>query len=92
VASRHRHTSSTLQLPLATPEADLEKIIEKGKSHREGASTVEPSISDNFPSPSLETPFPASHFPIIPFAVVSTTLNFRSVPIEFSPPGLGLEG
>jgi hypothetical protein len=92
VASRGRHTRSTPQLPLATPEADPEKIIKKGKAHREGASTVEPCISDNFPSPSLEAPFSASHFPVIPSAGVSRTLNFRSVPVEFSPPGLGLEG
>ena len=92
MASRGRHTRSTSQLPLATPEVDPEKIIKKGKAHREGASTIEPCISDNFPSPSLEAPFFASHFPVIPSAGVSRTLNFRSVPVEFSPPSLGLEG
>jgi hypothetical protein len=92
MASRGKHTRSTLQLPLATPEADPEKIIRKGKAHREGASTIEPSISGNFPSPSLETPLIASHFPTIPYARVSITLNFGSVPVEISPPGLGSEG
>jgi hypothetical protein len=47
VASRGRHTRSTPQLPLATPEADPKKIIRKGKALREGTS-VEPGISDNF--------------------------------------------
>jgi hypothetical protein len=75
-----------------TPEVDLERIIIKGKAHREGASTVEQSISDNYPSPSLETPFTTSHFPFIPSAEVSRTLNFGSVPVEFPPPILRLEG
>jgi hypothetical protein len=92
VASRSRHTRSTPQLPLATPEADPEKIVRKGKALREGTSTVEPGISDNFHCPSLETPISASHSPVIPSVGVSRTLNFGSVPVEFSPPGLGLEG
>jgi hypothetical protein len=83
---------STPQLPLRTPEADPENIIRKGKAFGGGSSTTEPGISDNFPSPSVETPFFASHFPVIPSAGVSRTLNFGSVPVEFSPPGLGLEG
>jgi hypothetical protein len=40
----------------------------------------------------LETPISASHFPIIPSVGVSRILNFGSVPVEFSPPGLRLEG
>jgi hypothetical protein len=92
VASRGRHTRSTPQFPLMTPEADPEKIIRKGKAFRGEASTTEPGISDNFPSLSVETPFSAPHSPIIPSVGVSRTLNFGSVPVEFSPPGLGLEG
>jgi hypothetical protein len=92
VASRGRHTRSTPQLPLATPEVDPEKIVRKGRALREGTSTVEPGISDNFHCPSLETPISASHSPVIPSVGVSRTLNFGSVPVEFSPPGLGLEG
>jgi hypothetical protein len=83
---------STPQLPLATPEADPEKFIRKGKAPREGASAAEPGISDDFHGPFLETPFTASHSPVIPSVGVSRTLNFGSVPVEFSPPGLGLEG
>jgi hypothetical protein len=92
MASRGRHTRSTSQLPLVTLEVDPKKIIRKGKVHREGASIGEPGISGNFPSPSLETPLISSHFPTIPYAGVSRTLNFRSVPIEISPLSLGLEG
>jgi hypothetical protein len=92
VASRGRHTRSTPQLPLATPEADPEKIIRKGKALREGTSTVEPGISDDFHSPPIETPISASHSTLIPSVGVSRSLNFGSVPVEFSPPGLGLEG
>jgi hypothetical protein len=92
VASRGRHTRSTPQFPLATPKADPEKIIRKGKVPQEGTSTAEPGIFDVFHGPSLETPISSSHFPIIQSVGVSRTLNFGSVPVEFSPPGLGLEG
>jgi hypothetical protein len=92
VASRGRHTRSTPQLPLATPEADPEKIVRKGKAPREGTSTVEPGISDDFHCPPLETPISSSHSPIIPSVGVSQSLKFGSVPVEFSPPGLDLEG
>jgi hypothetical protein len=92
VASQGRHTRSHSQLPLATPEADLENLIIKGKAFEGGPSTSETDISDNFPSPSVETPFTASHFPVIPSAGVSRTLNFGSVLVELSPPGVGLEG
>jgi len=80
------------QLPLETPVANPEKLIRKEKAYREGSSVVELGISDYFPSPSIETPFFYSHVHVIPSAVVSRTLAFGSVPVEFSPPGLGLEG
>jgi hypothetical protein len=83
---------STPQLPLATPEADPEKIIRKGKAFRESTSTVEPGISDDFHYPVIRTPISASHSTVIPSVGVSRTLNFGSVPVEFSPPGFGLEG
>jgi hypothetical protein len=62
---------STPQLPLATPEADPEKIIRKGKALREGTSTAEPGISNNFHYPPTETPISASHSPVIPVVGVS---------------------
>jgi hypothetical protein len=92
MASRARHIRSTPQLPLATTEVDPEKIVRKGKAPREGTSTVELGMSDDFHFPPIETPISASHFPIIPSVGVSRTLNFGSVPFEFSPLGLGLEG
>jgi hypothetical protein len=36
VAPKGRHTRSTPQLPLATPEADPERIIKKGNLSQEG--------------------------------------------------------
>jgi hypothetical protein len=92
VASRSRHTRSTPQLPLVTPEADPKQIIRKGKASQEGTSTAEPGISNDFHGPSLETPISASHSPVIPSVGVSRSLKFGSVPVEFSPPILGLEG
>ena len=89
MASRGRHTRSHPQLPLATPEADLEVIIRKGKSSEGETSTAKPG---NLPSPSLETPFSSSQLPSRPFSEVSCFLNLGSVPVEFPPPGLGLEG
>jgi hypothetical protein len=89
VASRGRHTRSHPQLPLATPVADPEVIFRKGKASEGEASTAEPG---NPPSPSVETPFSPPQFPSRPFSEVSRFLNFGSVPAEFSPPGLGLEG
>jgi len=83
---------STLQFPLATPKADLEKIIRKGKVPQEGTSTTETCFFYVFHGPSLETPISSSHLPVIQSVGVSRTLNFGSVPIEFFPPGLGLEG
>jgi hypothetical protein len=71
VASRGRHSRSTPQLPLATHEVDPENIIRKGKGLREGTSTVEPSISDNFYYPPIGTPVSTSHSTVIPFAGVS---------------------
>ena len=79
---------STPQLPLAVPEADPEKIIRKGKALRGGTSSIEPCISDDFHYP-LGTPIFSSHSTVIPSTGVSRTLNFGSVPVEFSPPSLG---
>jgi hypothetical protein len=77
------------QLPLATPKTDPEVVLGKGKASKEEASTTE---LGNPPSPSIGTPFSPPHFLNRPFSEVSHFLNFGSVPAEFSPPGLGLEG
>jgi hypothetical protein len=89
VAFRGRHTRSHPQLPLATPETDPEVVLRKGKASEEEASTAEPG---NPPSPSVGTPFSPPQFLNRPLSEVSHFLNFGSVPAEFSPPGLGLEG
>ena len=89
MASRGRHTRSHPQLPLPTPIADPKVIFRKGKASEGETSTPEPG---NLLSPSVETPFSSSQLPSRPFPKVSHFLNFGSVPAEFSPPGLGLEG
>jgi hypothetical protein len=77
------------QLPLATPTTDLEVVFRRGKAPEEEDSTAE---IGNLPSPSVRTPFSPPQFLNRPPSEVSRFLNFRSVPDEFSPPGLGLEG
>jgi uncharacterized small protein (DUF1192 family) len=89
VASRGRHTRSNPHLPLATLEADLEAVRRKGKRTAKEVSVDE---KGNTPSPSVRTPFSDSQFPSRPSSEVSRFLNFGSVPAEFSPPGLVLEG
>jgi hypothetical protein len=71
------------------PEVDSEVIIIKGKVSQGESSTAEPG---NSPPPSVETPFSSSQLPSKPVSEVCCFLNFGSVPAEFSPPGLGLEG
>jgi hypothetical protein len=77
------------QLPLATPETDPEGVLRKGKAPEEESSTTE---IDNLPSPSVRTLFSPPQFLDRPPSQVSCFLNFGSVPAEFSPPTLGLEG
>jgi hypothetical protein len=89
VASSDRHTRSHPQLPLATPEEDSEVIIKKGKPSQGESFVAEPGIS--LP-PSVKNPFYYSHLHSQPSSEVYRFLNFGSVPAEFSPPGLGLEG
>jgi hypothetical protein len=89
VASRGRHTRSNPHLPLATPEADSEVVRKKGKSF---AKEVPIAETGNAPSPSASTPLSYSQLPSHPSSEVSCFLNFGSIPTEFSPPGLVLEG
>jgi hypothetical protein len=81
VAFRGRHTRSHPQLPLATPVTNPKVVLRKGKAPEEEASTTE---EGNPPSPPQFLNRPPSE--------VSRFLNFGSVLVEFSPPGLGLEG
>jgi hypothetical protein len=87
-----RHMRYHPQLPLTTPQADLEKIIRKGKTPQEGTSTSKLGVSGKFHNLPSKTPITISIFPIIPFAGVSKDLNFRSFPTNFSSPCLVLEG
>jgi hypothetical protein len=73
-------------------EAEAKKIIRKGKTSQKGTSTAIPSYSDNFHNPSLKYPITLFDSPVIQTVVVSRSLNFRSFPVDFSPPSLGLEG
>jgi hypothetical protein len=86
VASKGRHTRSTPQLPLATPEADPEKVIRRQKILQEGTSAAEPGISDDFHHPPIATPVVVSHFPITPSVGASRSLNFGSFSIDFPSP------
>jgi hypothetical protein len=89
VAFKGRHTRSHPQLPLDTPETDLEVVLREGKAFEEETSTIE---LGNPPSPFVETPFSPPQFLNRPLSEVSHFLNFGSVLAEFSLPGLGLEG
>ena len=89
MAFRGRHTRSHPQLPLATPETDPEAVLRKGKASEEEASTTEPG---NLPYPSVGTPFSPSQSLDRPVSEVSHFLNFGSVLVEFSSPGLGPKG
>ena len=89
MAFRGRHTRSHPQLPLATPETDPEAVLRKGKASEEEVSITKPS---NPPYPSVGAPFSPPQLFDRPVSAVSRFLNFGSVPVEFSSPGLGLEG
>ena len=89
MASRGRHTRSHPQLPLATLEADSEAVRRKGKSSAKEVPIAETGYT---PSPSVRTPFSPPQFLDRPPSEVSHFLNFGSVPVEFSPPSLELEG
>jgi hypothetical protein len=64
-------------------------IFKKGKASEGETSIVE---LGNPLSPSIETPFSSPQLPNRPFFEVSHFINFGSVPVEFSSPGLGPEG
>ena len=64
-------------------------IFRKGKESEGEISSAKPG---NLSSPSVGTPFSHPQFLSRPFSEVSHFLNFGSVPVEFSPPSLGLEG
>jgi hypothetical protein len=77
------------QLPLATPEAESQVNFKRGKAPQGETSTTEPG---NLLSPSVETPFSSPQLRNRPLSEASCFLNFGSVPVELSPPSVGLEG
>jgi hypothetical protein len=83
---------STPQLPLATPEADPEKIIINGKTPQEEISVVVSGDSSNLQTSFIKTPVVASSSPLIPSVGVSRSLNFGSFLVELLPSSLHLEG
>jgi hypothetical protein len=84
VAPKGRHTRSTPHLPLATPKADLEKIIKKGKYSQEGFSAVVPSTTGHFPDSTFKTPINVSSAPLLSSVEISRNLNFEDFPVEYS--------
>jgi hypothetical protein len=76
VAFRGRHTRSH------PPETNPEVVFRKGKASKGEAFATKPG---NPLSPSVGTPFSHPQFLSRPFSEVSYFLNFRSVPVEFSP-------
>jgi hypothetical protein len=84
VAPKGRHTRSNPQLPMDTPEDDLKKIIKKGKSSQEIASTVVSGTSGHLLDFILNTPVVVSSIPHLPSAEVYKNLGFESFPDEYS--------
>jgi hypothetical protein len=84
VAPKGRHTRSTPHLPLATPEADPEKIIKKGKSSQEGFLTVVPGTTGHFPDSTFKTLVAISSTPLLPYVEISRNLNLEDFPVEYS--------
>jgi hypothetical protein len=92
VAPKGRHTRSTPQLPLTTPEADPERIIKNGKTSQEGISIVVPGDSGNLHDSSFKTPVATSNSPFMPSIGVSRSLYFERFHVELPPSSLHLEG
>jgi hypothetical protein len=68
---------------------DLEVVLRNGKASEEEVSTTE---SGNPPYPSVGALFSPPQLFDRPVSTVSCFLNFGSVPVDFSSPGLGPEG
>jgi hypothetical protein len=68
---------------------DPEVVLRKGKASKEEESITKPG---NPPYPSVGAPFSPPQLFDRPVSAVSRFLNFGSVLVEFSSPGLGLEG
>ena len=85
MAPKGRHTRSTPQLPLETPEDDPKNIIKKGKTSQEGLSTVVLGDSGNLHDPYFKTLVDLSSSPFLPSTGVSRSFDFERFSVEFSP-------
>jgi hypothetical protein len=83
VAPKGRHMRSNPQLPLATLDADLEKIIKKGKSSQEIFSVAVLGTFGQLPDSILNTQVAVSSIPPLPSTEVSRNLDFESFPVEY---------
>jgi hypothetical protein len=75
---------STLQLPLATPEADPEKLIKKGKASQEIFVVVALGTYGHSSDSTFKTLVAISNPPILPSIEVSKSLDFENFPVEYS--------
>jgi hypothetical protein len=92
VGPKCRHTKSTPQLPLETPEFDPEKIINKGKASQEGLSDVVLGDYGNLHDSYFKTPVVVSNSPFIPSVGFSRSLYFEIFPARLPPSRIHLEG
>jgi hypothetical protein len=84
LAPKGRHTRLNPQLPLVPYEADLEKIIKKGKASLRGFSATTTSPSGQLPHSTLDTPVVLSSKISLPSVEVSKKLDFEEFHVEYS--------
>jgi hypothetical protein len=69
---------------LVPPEADPQKVINKGKYSQENYFAATTSASSQFPDSSLNTLVVITSNPSLPFARISKNIDFQKFPIECS--------
>ena len=74
----------TPHLPLATPEADPEKIIKKGKDSQEGFSVVVLSTTSYFLDSTFKTLIVLSSAPLLSSTEISRNSDLEYLPVEYS--------
>ena len=82
LAPKGIHTRSNPQLPLVPPEADLEKIIKKGKDSKKGFSASTTSASGQLLDSTLDTQVVLSSKLPLSSVEVSKKLDFEEFPVE----------
>jgi hypothetical protein len=84
MAPKGRQIRSTPHLPLATPEADPEKIIKKGKASQEEFLATITGTSGHLHNSTFKTPVAISDPPLLPSSKVYRSLDFENFPVEYS--------